>query len=675
MAKTPKIPGGLPEVTEWSPEPPQPKFTPNQPEFHGNGRYGAPANPEMPTLRPATPAAPTAPAGAQGGWFRRTVDAVKSPGETLRAAVPTAEGAGRALGNTVRVAGRLAPAVAAADAVSHANDFKINDPSVDSSASGTFNALRQGDFAGAGRSLSKGALETLMDVGSAGANVADFFVPGKAPVSTKYGNMLREKFGDQLVDGSGAAPSASTTPVTAPTATPASTEPNVASFSNEGRGKGPTGRPATAASLADPNGAIYRDGNSFSGKDVKFGAGVYNPDGSVRPSGGLIRNQDITNPDGSVTKSTLRGEGTVTSMDTTEGHRQNLLELQRNAAERANAPPMGGATGIGSRGNSMLDDLVAKHNASKGPDMAGLSPYDKAQMQASLRQSQDANANARTIAGLNNETARAGMANTAAIASMQDATQRRSNDQNNATSLRGQDLSLAGHMAPLQLAAMQRDMHAKAYGAVGAGGKDGTAPVSVDQHLAAAKLLHAQGMPEQAAKAEAAAAAMTTLKGNQDNQASARVKDTTEIFKPMFTTKDKDGNDKFDEVGAAKAAATVRGLYGDKFDMLSPEQKRAAFTDVVAKQRNSDAERQVMPGFVDRMKDVVGMYEKPPEITGQRDLRGGVIERAGLISPPGVSRNSKLVRLPNGQTINYGEINDAQFRDLEERTQLRNNPR
>ena len=197
----------------------------------------------------------------------------------------------------------------------------------------------------------------------------------------------------------------------------------------------------------------------------------------------------------------------------------------------------------------------------------------------------------------------------------------------------------------------------------------------VDQHLAAAKLMHAQGMPEQAAKAEAAAAAMTTLKGNQDNQASARVKDTTEVFKPMFTTKDKDGNDKFDEVGAAKAAATVRGLYGDKFDMLSPEQKRAAFTDVVAKQRNSDAERQVMPGFIDRMKDVVGMYEKPPEITGQRDLRGGVIERAGLISPPGVSRNSKLVRLPNGQTVNYGEINDAQFRDLEERTNLRGNPR
>ena len=436
MAKIPKIPGGLPEVTEWSPEPPpQPKFTPNQPEFHGNGRYGAPANPEAPTLRPA--AVEPVPKGAGSGWMRRMA--------------PTAEGAGRMAGNAVRMAGTAARALgpaAGADVVSHFNDYKINDPSVDSSASGTFNALRQGDFSGAGRSLSKGALETLMDVGSAGANVADLFVPGKAPISTKYNNMLRQQFGDQLVDGSGAAPSASAAPMTAPTATPASAEPNVAGYSNEGRGKGPTGRPATAASLADPNGAIYRDGNSFSGKDVKFGAGVYNPDGSVRPSGGLTRNQDITNPDGSVTKSTLRGEGTVTSMDTTEGHRQNLLELQRNAAERANAPPMGGATDMGGR-TTMLDDLVAKSKAG-GPSLRGVPNIKRAQMEQAQSLQQEANANALRVSGVQAETARAGMANTAQIAAMHDATQRRSNDQNTATSLRGQDLSLAGHMAPLQ---------------------------------------------------------------------------------------------------------------------------------------------------------------------------------------------------------------------------------
>lgn len=634
MAKIPKIPGGLPEVTEWSPEPPQPKFTPNQPEFHGNGRYGAPANPEMPTLRPAAPAAPTAPAGAQGGWFRRTVDAVKNPGQTLRAAVPTAEGAGRALGNTVRVAGRLAPAVAAADAVSHANDFKINDPSVDSSASGTFNALRQGDFAGAGRSLSKGALETLMDVGSVGANVADFFVPGKAPVSTKYGNMLREKFGDQLIDNT----SAAATP--APTkADPAAVAAPRVPFSDARQGPAVPTAPATPASPftnSNENGSIgniVRNGNKFSGANIGFNGPAGQP---------------------------------------SEGLRQDQLELQRNAAERA-AMPTGGATDMGGR-TTMMDDLVAKSKAG-GPDLSKLPAGRRARLEMGQSQAREQNANAMAIAGMNSDTARAGLANSANIAAMHDNTLRRSNDQTTQTAMAGHEMSLRAHMAPLQLAAMQRDMHAKAYGAVGAGGKDGNEPVSVDQHLAAAKLMHAQGMPEQAAKAEAAAAAATALKGNQDTQSAARIKDTADVFKPLFTAKDKDGNDKFDEVGAAKAAATVRGLYGDKYDKLSPDEKRAAFTDVVAKQRNADAERQVMPGFVDRMKDLVGMYEKPPEITGQRDLRGGTIERAGLISPPGVTRNSKLVRLPNGQTINYGEINDAQFRDLEERTQLRNNPR
>jgi hypothetical protein len=105
------------------------------------------------------------------------------------------ERAGKLAGKGLRV---LGPAAAGADIVSHFNDYKIDDPSVDSSAKGTWNALRQGDFSGAGRSLSKGALETGMDLGSAAANIADIVVPGKAPVSTAYHGMLRDTFGDQL---------------------------------------------------------------------------------------------------------------------------------------------------------------------------------------------------------------------------------------------------------------------------------------------------------------------------------------------------------------------------------------------------------------------------------------------------------------------------------------------
>lgn len=114
-----------------------------------------------------------------------------------------ATGLGRAAGAGLRM---LGPSAAGADVVSHFNDYKINDPSTDSSARGTWNALKSGDLAGFGRSLSKGALETGMDLGSAAANVADYVVPGKAPVSTAYNQMLHNQFGSQLTDQSSAAP-------------------------------------------------------------------------------------------------------------------------------------------------------------------------------------------------------------------------------------------------------------------------------------------------------------------------------------------------------------------------------------------------------------------------------------------------------------------------------------
>ncbi len=129
--------------------------------------------------------------------------------------------AGRALSSPlVAGAGKIA---GAAGVVQNFNDYKINDPDVDSSASGTWGALRNGDFAGAGRSLSKGALETGMDLGSFAANTADLFVPGTGP-SQAYNKMLRGAFGDQLTDNSGSnqapAPTTQARPATNPAAAP-----------------------------------------------------------------------------------------------------------------------------------------------------------------------------------------------------------------------------------------------------------------------------------------------------------------------------------------------------------------------------------------------------------------------------------------------------------------------
>ena len=183
-------------------------------------------------------------------------------------------GAGKTVGGAIR---RLGPAAAGAGVISSFNDYKINDPAVDSSAGGTIDAIKSGDFAGAGRSLSKGALETAMDLGSAAANVADVFVPGNAPVSTAYDKFLRGQFGDQLAPapGVGAEPAAPVAqPAPAPqTAAPAVTPPPA-----------PVATQPAAGTSGPASGAIRRIGNSYSGQNV---AGDITINGQA-PRGGFV---------------------------------------------------------------------------------------------------------------------------------------------------------------------------------------------------------------------------------------------------------------------------------------------------------------------------------------------------------------------------------------------------
>lgn len=259
----------------------------------------------------------------------------------------------------------------------------------------------------------------------------------------------------------------------------------------------------------------------------------------------------------------------------------------------------------------------------------------------------------------------------AQIATMNNATSRQNSDQANKATLRGQDITYAGHMAPLQYQQALRAQSAQAYQAIGAGGKDGTAPITPEMHRQVGDILKARGLHEEGDKAYAAAASGQALTKARDELTSSRAADTEKVFKPLFTreVKDAQGNVKqeFDDVGAAKAAATVRGIYGEKFDKLTPDQKRSAYVEIAAKQKNMDAERQVMPGFIDRVKDLVGMYQEPAPVNAPRDLRGGVPERAGLISPWGVNRNNTLVRLPNGKTIDYGKVDADQLADINNR--------
>lgn len=167
--------------------------------------------------------------------------------------------AGRAIAGGLRGA---APLAAGAAVAGHLGDFQIADPGVDSSAGGTLRAIGNGDFAGAGRSLSKGALEAGMDLGSAAANVADLFVPGKAPVSSRYGQFLRDQFGDQLVDNSGPAPAA---PTAAPTTLAAGAP---------GPGTGDFARADRAAEPTPGAGDVTRVGNSYSGQNIREGFSI-----------------------------------------------------------------------------------------------------------------------------------------------------------------------------------------------------------------------------------------------------------------------------------------------------------------------------------------------------------------------------------------------------------------
>lgn len=401
---------------------------------------------------------------------------------------------------------------------------------------------------------------------------------------------------------------------------------------------------------------------------------------AVLPPGGYTRVGNSFSDGSPSASKTGFGVGTVGG---SEGHRQNLLELERNAADRREVQqnmqtsPVGiqdtSNVGANSTHNRNFDKevmlgqlpnaspgkaraLVEAFNASRQPESA--ENIERLRLSGQLAQ----NGQALRIAQMNNDTQRRSN-------DQNNDTQRRSNDQNNMTALRGQDITLQGHLAPLQYAQALRQAAGKVYSNVGAS-DDG--PPTVAHHLAAAAEFEKLGMTDQAEKARATATALQGLQGTQDTQGRARIEDTAKQMEAYFSRPDpKDPTRTVSDPDAARrAAATLRGVYPN-YDDLSPTKKAVVEKEAVAKQKNMDAERQPMMGFVDRAKDLVGQYDKPPDAVNPRNLRGGKPERAGLISPSGVSRNSTLLRLPNGQTVNYGEVDEQQLADIKTRSQLR----
>jgi len=99
-------------------------------------------------------------------------------------------GAGKLAGKAVKGMG---PAGVLASTLSEAGDYKLkSDDDIDTSASGTFEDLKKGEFGRAAKGLGMGLGELGADLGSSVANTLDYVVPGKAPVSSAYDKLLRD---------------------------------------------------------------------------------------------------------------------------------------------------------------------------------------------------------------------------------------------------------------------------------------------------------------------------------------------------------------------------------------------------------------------------------------------------------------------------------------------------
>lgn len=387
---------------------------------------------------------------------------------------------------------------AGAEVVGHLGDYQIDDPAVDSSAAGTMRAVKEGDFSGAARSLGKGGLEALMDVGSIAANAADVFVPGDAPVSRAYNKTLRDQFGPQLVDNSGTLPdggagrgfvnppmanpnapgptATATAPVTTSPARDAQIPLTAGVPASMGRDTGPLGHsqradkdagtlggsltnylagggngtpfdPTNGAGGGGPNRRLPTDlsplqqGQVYKTIDPTTGRTVYS--GRDVKEGATIRNGEGTatgklsdNPNGDFIKANGVAPG--------EGARQDQLELQRLVAERHDREagargPSGGMSGI----------------RSEPPAMSSSPP--KGMSKATWEVIRNKYAQQKLLSDDQLAVQRAGNDNALRVAEMNNDARRYDTDTGANVTMRGQDMIQQNNLIQRQIAQGQRE--------------------------------------------------------------------------------------------------------------------------------------------------------------------------------------------------------------------------
>ena len=541
------------------------------------------------------------------------------------------------------LAGRAAPyvkplgiAATGADVVSHFNDYKINDPSVDSSAAGTISALAQGKPIEAFRSLGKGAVETAMDLGSFGANTLDLVVPGKAPVSRAYDRALRDAFGDKLISavpseaaGVGAAPT--TTPYSNPNAnqtaaTAARLGIKLNNTAGDGRGSvvptpNPTNGPSTIDNFTDRAAASLRNGRD--GLAWAAPGTVYK---TVDPKTGTVTysGRDVS---GDISGKTVDGRGNPVSL--------------RGSVDGGNTI-VGNADGIayGNQGKGLSAGGGVAGEGSGALTSARLAAAQRGDWDA-VKSSYGGNFNDH---GMASRPQGDGLPAVGEVGWKTLRAQKIMQEHNDLTR-RGQDFENERAMVPLRLAQYQRDMRAAAMKQAGG-----------DPKKAAQLLLQSGGDPKELMDFNAQLNTDESHNEQMQNGATDRLRKEFTVYGPDGKT--------VDEARTTQAIQLMRSLFPNL-----EHQDAGTRTAAMAK-------AQEVFGMFNKVKgqDRVGwdaianMFSaKPPELRGMPDVRGAKTEQLSGLGGPmtwGASNGETLVTLPNKQTLNFGVLNASQLESL-----------
>lgn len=412
--------------------------------------------------------------------------------------------------------------------------------------------------------------------------------------------------------------------------------PAAASYSNEGKNY-PT-RASTAGSPVNgaPPNNILRTGNSYSGgPNIKFGADIVNPDGSVRTSGA---------PDG-------KGFG-VTVLDTSAGAAADKAQLERNAAERAAAPAPGGVTGMVNSGYGLLDNnarrersLQMETTSSKGglENSTGYNARIAGAVRAlsEMREQQDR----MPAEQLRADSQRANTDNALRIAEGNNATSRANNENTNRTLLRGQQMDLQGKMIPAEMLAQRRAMTASL---LKANGGDPGKAYGAAMSMGLTDIADDLGKNVTGAQGQAKSA---------DDLAKSKWDEMRGGFKGQFNRLDKDGQPKVSEALEAKAFARFQRENPTMFQEGDPTKRQKAIQTAIATEELMNVfENPQGGGFANLRPRALGGAElpraqtdmPPPEFFKGATLTGRYQPLRAAVTP-GVETDEELMMLGGGR--------------------------